>query len=53
MDLFWVILNIICAFILISYVLYKSHKKTIAKREKEAAEHENSVEDLIYTDEAE
>lgn len=38
-----VVINIICAAILIAYVAYKSHKKAAAKKEKALKEAENIV----------
>ena len=51
MDLFIVILNIICAIILISYVLYKSHKKSMAAKKKDTDD--DNIDNIIYSDDAE
>ena len=51
-DLFLIIVNVICAAILISYVLYKAHKKSLAAKAK-ASKKDDDFEHLLYTDEAE
>ena len=44
-DLFVIILNIVCAIILIAYVIYNSIRKSRIKKAEEAAKHDSDQSD--------